>query len=150
MRSLVRAFAIVVAAWAAVACSKDASGPNLSGLPACGPATLLTVSPMDLSDIREIAPLGNLNPTGHTFPTDHIYFYTFAGPAVPIASPGAIRITQAMVQKRTNGGQPELDDYGLDFYSCTNHHFYFAHLASLDATLAAQIGALDGSCDLDA
>src|SRR6266545_391123 len=146
MRSLVRAFAIVVAAWAAVACSKDASGPNLSGLPACGPATLLTVSPMDLSDIREIAPLGNLNPTGHTFPTDHIYFYTFAGPAVPIASPGAIRITQAMVQKRTNGGQPDLDDYGLDFYSCTNHHFYFAHLASLDATLATQIGALDGSC----
>jgi hypothetical protein len=130
----------------AIACSKDASGPDLSGLPACGPATLLTVTPMDLSDIREIAPLGNLNPPGHTFPTDHIYFYPTAGPAVPIASPGAIRITQALLQKRSGGGQPDLNDYGLDFYACTSQHFYFAHLASV-APLTARLGALDGSCD---
>ena len=147
MRSLVCAFAIVVVTWAAVACSKDSSGPDLSGLAACGPATLLTVTPMALGDIREISPLGNLNPPGHTFPTDHIYFYPTIGPAVPISSPGAIRITQAMLQKRTGGGQPELDDYGLDFYPCTSQHFYFAHLASLSATLSTQLGPLDGSCN---
>jgi len=147
MRSLVPACTIVVAAWAVVACSKDSSGPDLRGLPACGPATLLTVSPMALSDIREISPLGNLNPPGHTFPTDHMYFYANVGPAVPVTSPGAIRITQAMIQKRTDGGQAELDDYGLDFYSCTSHHFYFAHIAALSASLATQLGALDGSCN---
>src|SRR5712672_3030835 len=100
---MTRTLSIVAAAVfvVAVACSKDASGPNLSGLATCGPATLLTVTPMDLSDIREIAPLGNLNPPGHTFPTDHIYFYAAAGPSVPIVAPGAIRITQALLQKRT-------------------------------------------------
>lgn len=39
----------------------------------------LTVSPIDQSAIRWITPLGNLNPPGHTLPTDHIYFY-FADP----------------------------------------------------------------------
>ncbi len=34
----------------------------------------LTVSPLRLSDLDYIIPLGNLNPPGHTFPTDHIYF----------------------------------------------------------------------------
>ena len=140
--------AAAAAAWAAAACSKDSSGPNLSGLPSCGPATLLTVTPMTLGDIREIAPLGNLNPPGHTFPTDHIYFYaTSPGPAVPIVSPGDVRITQALLQKRTGGGQAELDDYGLDFYPCATQHFYFGHLASLAASLATELGALDGSCN---
>lgn len=131
----------------AVACS-DSSGPDLSGLPACSAATLLTRTPMALGDIREISPLGNLNPPGHTFPTDHMYFYANSpGPAVPVVSPGAIRVTQALLQKRTGNGQPEFDDYGLDFYPCTGQHFYFAHIASLAPALAAQLGALDASCN---
>ncbi len=142
----VSVIALVALVALVAACSKDGAGPDLGGLPACGPATLLTVTPMALGDIREIAPLGNLNPPGHTFPTDHIYFYPTIGPAVPIVSPGAIRITQAMVQKRTGNGQPELDDYGLDFYPCTTQQFYFAHLASLALSLAAQLGTLDASC----
>jgi hypothetical protein len=129
------------------ACKKDANGPDLSGLPPCGPATLLTVTPMALGVLHELAPLGNLNPPGHTFPTDHIYFYANVGPAVPVVSPGSVRITQAMVQKRTGNGQPELDDYGLDFYPCPGQHFYFAHLASLSASLQAQLGTLDNSCN---
>jgi hypothetical protein len=32
-------------------------------------------SPIDPAFIEFIAPLGNLNPPGHTLPTDHIYFY---------------------------------------------------------------------------
>lgn len=39
----------------------------------------LKVSPIDQAAIRWITPLGNLNPPGHTIPTDHIYFY-FADP----------------------------------------------------------------------
>lgn len=34
-----------------------------------------TRSPIDPSVIEYITPLGNLNPPGHTLPTDHIYFY---------------------------------------------------------------------------
>ena len=32
-------------------------------------------APVDLARVREVVPLGNLNPPGHTFPTDHVYFY---------------------------------------------------------------------------
>ena len=32
-------------------------------------------SPMNLSDFKFATPLGNLNPPGHTLPTDHVYFY---------------------------------------------------------------------------
>lgn len=37
---------------------------------------VLTHSPIDPAAIVWITPLGNLNPPGHTLPTDHIYFYT--------------------------------------------------------------------------
>ena len=34
---------------------------------------VFTVSPLDVMEVREIIPLGNLNPRGgHVFPTDHI------------------------------------------------------------------------------
>jgi hypothetical protein len=38
-------------------------------------------SPIALSEIRWITPLGNLNPPDHALPTDHIYFY-FANPNI--------------------------------------------------------------------
>jgi hypothetical protein len=49
--------------------------------------------PLDESDIRFIVPLGNLNPPGHTFPADHIYFYNRIPPApatapAPVYAPG--------------------------------------------------------------
>src|SRR5690242_9125489 len=44
-------------------------------LPACSGNTLYTALPTDLSGVSGIVPLGNLNPTGHTLPTDHIYLY---------------------------------------------------------------------------
>ncbi len=147
MRTPIPGIAGALSLFALAAACKDSSGPDLSGLPSCSAATLLTVTPMALGDIREISPLGNLNPSGHVFPTDHIYFYATIGPAVNVASPGAIRVTQALLQKRTGNGQPELDDYGLDFYPCTGQHYYFAHIASISTSLAAQLGALDGSCN---
>ncbi len=147
-RSITAALAAPLAIAAVVlACSKDSTGPDLSGLPSCGPATLLTTTPIALADIREIGPLGNLNPPGHTFPSDHIYFYPTIGPGVPVASPGKVRVTQVLLQKRTGGGQPEFDDYGMDFYPCPNQHFYFGHVSTLTASLLAKVGALDGSCD---
>jgi hypothetical protein len=43
-----------------------------------GPVALpvFSASPIALDRIQYITPLGNLNPPGHTFPTEHIYFYT--------------------------------------------------------------------------
>jgi hypothetical protein len=81
-------YAATAAALAAAACS----GPNRNVSPTqptstvpqpadVPPGTLtLRASPIDINEIRFITPLGNLNPPGHTTPTDHIYFY-FANPS---------------------------------------------------------------------
>ncbi len=42
---------------------------------AADPEPIFTQAPIDLDEVREIVPLGNLNPPGHTFPTDHAYLY---------------------------------------------------------------------------
>ena len=67
--------------------------PQSANVPA-GTLTL-SVSPIDVNEIRFITPLGNLNPPAHTIPTDHIYFY-FANPSneqpaarrMPFRAPG--------------------------------------------------------------
>jgi hypothetical protein len=53
----------------------DEAPPNFDeSLPA---GSLVFAHPvMALDDIENIIPLGNLNPPGHTLPTDHIYFVT--------------------------------------------------------------------------
>jgi hypothetical protein len=43
---------------------------------------LLAASPLALADVGEIVPLGNLNPPGHTLPSDHAYF-SLADPKQP-------------------------------------------------------------------
>lgn len=135
-----------------VGCSSGSDGSStLSGLPPCSSATLLTVAPLANADIHELAPLGNLAPSGHTFPSDHMYFYTaFTGSgtaSAPIVSPGAIRVSSVLLQKRTGGGAAEFDDHGLSFFSCSTLEFYFGHITTLSAGLAAQVGSLDQSCD---
>jgi hypothetical protein len=49
--------------------------PNITGPTGVGTTFTFTRSPLDVSVIAFIVPLGNLNPPGHTLPTDHIYFY---------------------------------------------------------------------------
>ena len=62
-----------------------------------GGPLVFRASPLDEAEIRFIVPLGNLNPPGHTFPSDHIYFYNripntpFTG-AVPVYAPGDGRV----------------------------------------------------------
>ena len=57
--------------------SGNSSSNNPFGLPAGTIA--FHAAPVAPETIRFITPLGNLNPPGHTTPTDHIYFY-FADP----------------------------------------------------------------------
>lgn len=57
----------------AAACRNNATAPSDTNLP-------FTVSPLALSNIEYITPLGNLNPPDHTLPTDHIYFYHHLSP----------------------------------------------------------------------
>ena len=70
-------------------------------VPAAGPVSRpllpgglhMTVSPIDLSTLIYIIPLGAMNPWGHTLPTDHVYFYhhdpNVPSPPVPVYAPAA-------------------------------------------------------------
>jgi hypothetical protein len=131
-------------------CGDDGVGLP-SGLDGCGNAPFLTVSPLTLSDIDQIAPLGNLNPPGHVFPTDHMYFYPGAviggTRSVPLVSPGNVVTTEIVLNRRTGGGLPASEDYSLTFAACSDVLMTFAHVTTLAASFAARVGALDGSCD---
>lgn len=75
---------LVIAALVAGACGSgrtpSPTGPSRSGSDSAPAGTLaFRASPIDPGAIRFITPLGNLNPPGHTTPTDHIYLY-FADP----------------------------------------------------------------------
>lgn len=57
------------------ACAGRSDEPAATPRPAAGSSGLLRVAPLAPDEFTEIVPLGNLNPPGHTFPTDHVYFY---------------------------------------------------------------------------
>jgi hypothetical protein len=58
---------------------------------------VLTQLPIDLSAIEFVVPIGNLNPPGHTLPTDHAYLYHRLrnpnAPVYPVVAPagGTVR-----------------------------------------------------------
>ncbi len=63
----------------ATACSSGSTGTGNTTPPPPGPpppppqqTIQFTVLPMALADLENVAPIGNLNPPGHTFPSDHI------------------------------------------------------------------------------
>jgi hypothetical protein len=55
-----------------ISSSNNPAGSPDTGI--SGPGSL-TCPPMNISDFLYATPLGNLNPPGHTFPSDHVYFY---------------------------------------------------------------------------
>lgn len=128
------------------------SGPSL---PACpGGNEIFTVSPLDPADFTGLVPLGNLNPPGHTFPTDHLYFYVrrqtpgdWATPpaAVPVVSPGHLWITSVASSEHLSASPP-YTDYTIEAQPCADVGIQFGHVEALDAGLAARLGPISGSC----
>jgi len=53
--------------------SPAAPSPTIE--PPLAQTLVFTQSPIDVAAIEFVVPLGNLNPPGHTLPTDHVYFY---------------------------------------------------------------------------
>ena len=93
-------------------------GPTSPSLPS---SLAFTQSPLGAADIGYITPLGNLNPPGHTMPTDHIYFY-HPTPVVPVTAPAGGTVFEAR-----HGA-----DDALYVQAATGVMYYLAHLM-LDA-----------------
>lgn len=104
-------------------------------------AVTFTHSPLAVGDFAYIQPLGNLNPPGHTFPTDHIYFYfTDPSQAYPVYAPADGTITSVLT--RSTSGPGAIEDHRLNISHGGTLRSYLDHVATLDPALAAQLGSL--------
>lgn len=151
------AIIVILAAAALPACAgSSGGGEGDSSLPAtlasCGEGSLFSAMPMADADIWYIAPLGNLNPTGHTFPTDHIYLYMPQDPqdetktiSATVFAPARIWIGKVTAQENQTAGYT---DYSIDFYPCREAKVTYGHIQELSSDLAAQIGTWgDAGCE---
>ena len=108
---------------------------------------LFEVSPIQLSDLLAIVPLGSLNPPGHTLPTDHLYFYvrmTGAEPSTPasvtVFAPGRIWMTRITEKYYASGSLP---DYTLTIKPCNQFAAYFHHVEELSESLLVHAGSFE-------
>lgn len=121
-----------------------------SDLGSCGTTPFLTISPLPLADVDHIAPLGNLNPPSHLFPTDHVYVTpVFVGggiKSVPLVAPAKVVVTEMVLDKHSGPGILTPEDYSLSFAACADVLFRVAHVATLTPSFSSKVGSLSGSC----
>lgn len=117
-----------------------------SGLPECSSSnTFFSVSPISLSNITNIVPLGHVNPSGHVFPINHIYLYLnlFANrTAIPttVISPGnatIYKIERFIYYTDASRNAVLSYDYELSFAPCQNVSGFFYHLSSISNKLSS-------------
>jgi len=88
-----------------------------------GPVSF-SLLPVPLSSISSATPLGNLNPPGHCFPTDHIYIYLNGSSLVPV-------LAMANGTIRTVYYNSMFDDYRIEFNHTASCMSYFDHVKNL-------------------
>jgi hypothetical protein len=115
-----------IAMWATVsivACKTSVDSPDTG---VSGPGTF-TNSPLKFADILYLTPLGNLNPPGHTLPTDHVYFYyrTSASDTSKmrdVYAPGSGTVVWI------NGPTPPGVDAGIGIKMTNTFQYYLGHV----------------------
>ncbi len=121
---------------------KERSNPVITRLPSCVGNSLYTISPLPLNKIDFILPLGNLNPSGHSTPSDHIYFVITRKEGsnnqeiVDLFAPGDITIYTDGKQIKSTSGKIDVVDYFIDFASCKEVYGRFGHVSDLAGQLA--------------
>ncbi|MBN1328319.1 MAG: hypothetical protein JXA54_02490 [Candidatus Heimdallarchaeota archaeon] len=97
-----------------------------------------TSYPVDMDRLENIVPLGNLNPPGHTYPTDHMYFFTNTmtyPDGFDIFAPGNMTITNiAKVTYNPPQGSTS-EDYTIEFTVCSHITGRFGHVNNLSNSL---------------
>jgi hypothetical protein len=124
-----------------------------SSLPACANTKeLFSTFPVEDGKYTSIVPLGNLNPTSHTFPTDHIYVEV-ADPRYPkldtvakaksLIAPADMWILGIQSSEEVGG----ITDYAIDFSPCKDVQGKFGHVGSISAALQTEINKVKSDCD---
>ncbi|MEK9156465.1 MAG: hypothetical protein AAB360_04220 [Patescibacteria group bacterium] len=128
--------------------SSSSSSSSTSSLPSCSGSAYYTTSPVATADVSSITPLGNLNPTAHTFPTDHIYFFLRQVGGVPVETnlyaPGDITITSITASEHVTDGYT---DYGMSFAPCAEMTGTFGHVTSLSQSVLDAFNAASADSD---
>jgi hypothetical protein len=90
---------------------------------------VFSICPVDTSYISEASPLGNINPPGHTFPSNHIGFYLRGDKNVPVQAmtKGIIRMVYYNEWS---------DDYRIEFSYNESVISYFDHICCLSVNVA--------------
>lgn len=121
------------------------------GLESCGTEkAILAEMPLAAGDFAGITPLGNLNPPGHTFPTDHVYFMLrklnpFAAERAFVVSPADAWVTRISSSEHVSDN---FTDYTIDFSPCRELVFRFGHMSSLSDRLMQNLTEATGdACD---
>jgi hypothetical protein len=123
-RSICLAAALIVAG-----CGSRPSPTSPTEGSSLPPTFAFTRSPIDVAAIEYVTPLGNLNPPGHTLPTDHIYFYRHlfhrTAPAFDVIAPADGDVAAIL-----RGG-----DDAIYVRASSRHMYYLGHVV-LDAGIA--------------
>lgn len=96
-----------------------------------------TEPPIKLDKLISIVPLGNLNPPGHTTPSDHIYWsitrksMQSKTDIVDIFAPGNITINKVGQQTHKQNGKVINVDYDIEYALCRELTGRFGHVSEL-------------------
>ncbi len=99
--------------------------------------------PVNMSRLTELVPLGNLNPPGHTYPTDHMYFFTDTmtyPDGFEIYAPGNMTINSI---RKVDYNPPQgiiSTDFTIDFDVCQHISGTFGHINNLSTYLLDLVG----------
>src|SRR4051812_46068441 len=107
--------------------SSSSSGGTSTGSGVAPGTAVFTQSPLGLSDISVIVPIGNLNPPDHTLPTNHAYFFH------PSQANAEVRALSAGTIRNLTRGSGGADDQ-LNIAVSTHLQYYLGHVL-LDAAI---------------
>lgn len=121
-------------------------------LAACGPkeescpeGSIFSAAVVHPDSIQSIDPLGNLNPPGHSFPSDHMGIYLAPDEhdvpmLVNVYCPGDLRLGRARAVEHVVEG---IIDFAFDLEACEDMVLIIGHVSGLDEDLFAGYTDLD-------
>jgi hypothetical protein len=108
-------------------------------IPECSEDTQFDSEMFDIDEIENIVPLGNYNPPGHTFPTEHMYVVFNQTSSMRVYAPGNVKVTY-MGSKEYSGDQfDDYTDYDITMKSCDDVSMHLMHM-KLDSELLSKGG----------
>ncbi len=93
-----------------------------------GSELIFRICPVDTAAILEASPLGNINPPGHTFPSNHIGFYLQGDELIPV-------LCMAKGEIRSIYYNEWSDDYRIEFEYTNQYLFYLDHICNVFAQI---------------